>query len=79
MDLWQTRHDSEKWMKGGLLPQAEHLELGFTLIDAAVRLLNEVSESEKSSFEGQYARICGVAATKGRNYLLGCYSLTLDA
>jgi hypothetical protein len=79
MDLWKTRRDSEKWLRGELLPLAEHLELGFGLIDDSIRLFNEVSEQEKTNFEGQYARICGVASTKGRNFLFACYSVTLDA
>ena len=79
MDLWETRRKSLLWLDNDLASESQYLIKGYTMIDECITLFDEVSQKEKSSLNGRFARICGLTATKGRNLLLACHSLQLDA
>jgi hypothetical protein len=79
MDLWETRRKSLLWLDNDLASESQYLMRGYAMIDECIALFDEISEKEKASLNGRFARICGLTATKGRNLLLGCHSLQLDA
>jgi hypothetical protein len=79
MDLWHARTQSQEWSSTDLISENKHLADGYALIDECIGFFNQVSEKEQASLIGRFARVCALTTAKGRNLLLGCQSLSLDA
>jgi hypothetical protein len=78
MDLWKTRRRATCWLDNELETERAHLERGFELVDQCTQLFNELSKKHGDSQLGQFARVCGISTSKGRNLLLSCFSLAMD-
>ena len=66
------------WLENELETERTHLEAGFELVDQCTQIFNELSKKHGDSQIGHFARVCGIATSKGRNLLLSCFSLAMD-
>lgn len=72
MSLWKTRNEAAAQLAGPLKVEAEVLSEAFDLLDECVVRLETEHGSEP------YSRVCALTLIKGRNLLLGSYSLSID-
>src|SRR5882757_2532581 len=72
MSLWNTRNNAVVDLDGALKSEAAMLHESFELLDECITHL----ETEHGS--RPYSRVCAITLIKGRNLLLGSYSLSLD-
>ena len=72
MSLWNTRNKAVSEFDGALKNEAEVLLEAFDLLDECIARL------ETEHGEEPYARVCALTLIKGRNLLLGSYSLSID-
>lgn len=70
--LWNTRNKAVTDLEGSLKLEAEVLSEAFDLLDECIARLEIEHDSEP------YSRVCGLTLIKGRNLLLGSYSLSID-
>lgn len=72
MSLWNTRNQAIAECDGPLKVEAEVLSEAFDILDECIVRLETEHGSEP------YSKVCAVTLIKGRNLLLGSYSLSLD-
>lgn len=72
MSLWNTRNKALAEFDGALRNEAEVLREAFELLDECVARLETEHGAEP------YAKVCALTLIKGRNLLLGSYSLSID-
>lgn len=71
MNLWVAREESLNALESKLLIEARHIEKGFTIIDALLRIF----EDNKNDI---FCMVCSFALLKGKNLCFSIYSLSLD-
>ena len=78
MNLWSTRIETQNWLNGRFKKESDFVAEGFLLMDECIECFSR-QKASLPEFDGLFAKICGQTTVKARNYILGCYSLTIDA
>jgi hypothetical protein len=79
MNLWHARQKSLEWLATELVEQNDLINKGFEMLDRCIALLNQQSKASKDELNGRFARVVNLTLAKTRNFLLGSYSMLLDA
>ena len=78
MDIWDTRNQSNKWLQKELFEEKEALEIGFSLLDNCVSILESIGMREGDNLQWKLYAIGSLTLAKSTHFLLGCFSLALD-
>ncbi len=78
MDIWGTRNQSNNWLQKELFEEKEALEIGFSLLDNCVSILESIGMREGDNLQKKLYSIGSLTLAKSTHFLLGCFSLTLD-
>lgn len=78
MDIWDTRNQSNKWLQKELFEEKEALEIGFSLLDNCVSILESIGIREGDNLQRKLYAIGSLTLAKSTHLLFGCFSLTLD-
>jgi hypothetical protein len=78
MDIWGSRAQSITWLQNELCEQSKTIQEGFELLGKCIDIFNRIGSNEGETLAGKFCRICAITLAKSRNFLLCCFSLTLD-